>query len=378
MEGGLPRGRGRAGRGRRRTAAAGRVPTRTSSTTACSEISARRSSSTVSVTSRDAVGTPATTTMPMSPATSRSSTASLSPTKMSQSMPGCCWAKRARSGGSRWVPTVVEPPTRGRPEAGPLTCWTAATSSWARRKTRLPYSASTSPSAGSGCPTGRSEWPSRTFPDGVPGGRRRPSRRLRPSGVDPRMTEPLAVNGRRYPRPRRPVVVVCVDGSEDAYHERAITDGRMPFLERMLTAGAEVMMNDPGLLRAPTLFAKECRRQGRQRGRCTPGSAGPPPGLPLRPAAVPAPRGVQHRAGPDHLTPGLRQELALLTGDRSGELVGPRGERPARLRQIRGSFDRARGPPGPAVPPRRRRPRGRHRHRPVPRNPRSHRRNPPD
>ncbi|AJF69343.1 phosphonoacetate hydrolase [Streptomyces vietnamensis] len=111
------------------------------------------------------------------------------------------------------------------------------------------------------------------------------------------MTEPLTVNGRRYPRPRRPVVVVCIDGSEDAYHERAIADGRMPFLERMLAAGAdlraectmpsftnpnnlsiatgvppsvhgicgnyfydpqagaEVMMNDPELLRAPTLFA---------------------------------------------------------------------------------------------------------------------------
>ncbi|NLU69861.1 phosphonoacetate hydrolase [Streptomyces sp. HNM0574] len=109
---------------------------------------------------------------------------------------------------------------------------------------------------------------------------------------------PLEVNGRRYPWPDRPVVVVCVDGSEAAYHERAVADGRMPFLERMLERGAdlradcampsftnpnnlsiatgappsvhgicgnyfydpasdaEVMMNDPELLRADTLFAR--------------------------------------------------------------------------------------------------------------------------
>lgn len=118
------------------------------------------------------------------------------------------------------------------------------------------------------------------------------------------MTEPVAerldtieVNGRAYAWPGRPVVVVCIDGSEDAYHERAIADGRMPFTERMLREGsdlradctmpsftnpnnisiatgvppavhgicgnyfydtatdAEVMMNAPELLRAPTLFA---------------------------------------------------------------------------------------------------------------------------
>ncbi|MEW2625334.1 phosphonoacetate hydrolase [Streptomyces sp. NPDC048106] len=107
----------------------------------------------------------------------------------------------------------------------------------------------------------------------------------------------LTVNGRSYPRPGRPVVVVCVDGSEDAYHERAIADGLMPFTETMLehggdlrgecampsftnpnnlsiatgvppavhgicgnyfydtASGEEVMMNAPELLRAPTLFA---------------------------------------------------------------------------------------------------------------------------
>lgn len=117
--------------------------------------------------------------------------------------------------------------------------------------------------------------------------------------------EPLEINGRAYAWPRRPVVVVCVDGSEAAYHERAIADGRMPFLERMLArggdlradctmpsftnpnnvsiatgappsvhgicgnyfydqdAGTEVMMNDPELLRAGTLFAGFAERGAR-------------------------------------------------------------------------------------------------------------------
>ncbi|MFG2887534.1 phosphonoacetate hydrolase [Streptomyces sp. NPDC048297] len=111
----------------------------------------------------------------------------------------------------------------------------------------------------------------------------------------------IEVNGRRYAWPQRPVVVVCIDGSEPAYHERAIADGRMPFLEEMLRrgsdlradctmpsftnpnnlsiatgvppavhgicgnyfydagAGTEVMMNDPALLRVPTLFAEFSR-----------------------------------------------------------------------------------------------------------------------
>ncbi|MCX4531566.1 phosphonoacetate hydrolase [Streptomyces sp. NBC_00841] len=111
------------------------------------------------------------------------------------------------------------------------------------------------------------------------------------------VAEQFEVNGRGYAWPRRPVVVVCIDGSEDAYHERAIADGRMPFLERMLergsdlradctmpsftnpnnisiatgappavhgicgnyfydtTSGTEIMMNAPELLRVPTLFA---------------------------------------------------------------------------------------------------------------------------
>ncbi|MGW5119132.1 phosphonoacetate hydrolase [Streptomyces noursei] len=115
----------------------------------------------------------------------------------------------------------------------------------------------------------------------------------------------LTVNGRDYAWPARPVVVVCIDGSEDAYHERAVADGRMPFLAEMLRRGSdlradctmpsftnpnnlsiatgappsvhgicgnyfydpetggEVMMNDPALLRAPTLFAAFSARGAR-------------------------------------------------------------------------------------------------------------------
>lgn len=113
------------------------------------------------------------------------------------------------------------------------------------------------------------------------------------------MTTPasLTINGRRYAYPTQPVVVVCIDGSEPDYHERAIADGQMPYLASIRDSGtnlradsampsftnpnnlsiatgtppavhgicgnyfydrereAEVMMNDPGFLRAPTIFA---------------------------------------------------------------------------------------------------------------------------
>ena len=106
----------------------------------------------------------------------------------------------------------------------------------------------------------------------------------------------VRVNGREYAWPERPLVVVCIDGSEPDYHRMAIAAGRMPFLAGALERGAErlgdcvvpsftnpnnisivtgvppavhgicgnyfydperdaeVMMNEPHLLRAPTLF----------------------------------------------------------------------------------------------------------------------------
>lgn len=114
----------------------------------------------------------------------------------------------------------------------------------------------------------------------------------------------VSVNGRDYGWPGAPLVVVCVDGSEPGYSnsdgggyiERAIEAGVMPFLARVRESGTfatadcvvpsftnpnnlsivtgqppavhgicgnfyydsaadtEVMMNDPSLLRAPTIF----------------------------------------------------------------------------------------------------------------------------
>jgi phosphonoacetate hydrolase len=108
----------------------------------------------------------------------------------------------------------------------------------------------------------------------------------------------IEVNGRRYNLPRHRVVVVCVDGCEPAYLDRAVEAGAMPWLAsaRMAgtslvgdcvmpsftnpnnlsivtgappsvhgisgnyfwdpQAGVEVMMNDPKYLRAETILAR--------------------------------------------------------------------------------------------------------------------------
>src|SRR5262252_8782272 len=107
----------------------------------------------------------------------------------------------------------------------------------------------------------------------------------------------VAVNDRHYRLPRQPTVVVCVDGSEPCYIERAVEAGRAPWFGKVLTegtsllaecvvpsftnpnnlsivtgappavhgicgnyfldpdSGAAVMMNDARYLRAPTLLA---------------------------------------------------------------------------------------------------------------------------
>jgi len=115
----------------------------------------------------------------------------------------------------------------------------------------------------------------------------------------------IEVNGRRYRWPDRPLVVVCIDGSEPDYDEsdgggyieRAVAAGAMPYMQGMLESGtrrlaecampsftnpnnlsivtgvspavhgicgnffydsdanAEVMMNDPKFLRAGTILA---------------------------------------------------------------------------------------------------------------------------
>jgi len=120
--------------------------------------------------------------------------------------------------------------------------------------------------------------------------------------------ERLTVNGRGYAWPDRPLVVVCIDGSEPDYIERAIQAGAMPYLGGALAggssgtslladcvvpsftnpnnlsivtgvppavhgisgnyfydreSGAEVMMNDPKYLRAGTILAAFARAGAR-------------------------------------------------------------------------------------------------------------------
>ncbi|WP_326666007.1 phosphonoacetate hydrolase [Streptomyces sp. NBC_00385] len=107
----------------------------------------------------------------------------------------------------------------------------------------------------------------------------------------------FSVNGRTYAKSRRPVVVICIDGSEPDYHMEAMAAGRMPWLSKVLEGegtswpahcampaltnpnnvsiatgcppsvhgisgnyifdtelGEEVLMNDKRFLRVPTVF----------------------------------------------------------------------------------------------------------------------------
>lgn len=58
-------------------------------------------------------------------------------------------------------------------------------------------------------------------------------------------TKRVEVNGRDYAWPNRPLVVVCIDGCEPnyaasdggGYIERAVAEGAMPFMQRMLAGG---------------------------------------------------------------------------------------------------------------------------------------------
>ena len=47
----------------------------------------------------------------------------------------------------------------------------------------------------------------------------------------------VTVNGRSYKDPKKPVVIVCVDGSEPGYIERAAEAGVAPFLGRLQKEG---------------------------------------------------------------------------------------------------------------------------------------------
>ncbi len=112
-----------------------------------------------------------------------------------------------------------------------------------------------------------------------------------------RIGQDVSVNGRTYRWPKTPTVVVCIDGSEPGYIERAIEAGLAPNLDRLMKTGAnttalsvipsftnpnnisiitgrppavhgiagnyfydpatgeEVMMNDVRFMRAPTILA---------------------------------------------------------------------------------------------------------------------------
>ncbi len=112
-----------------------------------------------------------------------------------------------------------------------------------------------------------------------------------------RPTPTVTVNGRAYRAPERPTLVVCVDGSEPGYIEKAVEAGVAPWFQRVLAhgtsriadcvvpsftnpnnlsivtgappsvhgicgnyfldpeSGQEVMMNDPKFLRAGTILA---------------------------------------------------------------------------------------------------------------------------
>ncbi len=68
--------------------------------------------------------------------------------------------------------------------------------------------------------------------------------------------QPFTVNGREYRPPAEPVVVICVDGSEPAYHEMALAAGRMPWLSgvgRLGGAGPDGISNWPAHCAMPAL-----------------------------------------------------------------------------------------------------------------------------
>src|SRR2546429_8361675 len=53
--------------------------------------------------------------------------------------------------------------------------------------------------------------------------------------------EPIAINGRTYAWPPRPLVVVCVDGCEPDYIEQAFRAGAMPFLAPAAAEGTRLL-----------------------------------------------------------------------------------------------------------------------------------------
>ena len=122
--------------------------------------------------------------------------------------------------------------------------------------------------------------------------------------MDETVTLELTVNGINYRQPRKPIVVVCVDGGDATYYEQGLKDGILPNLRRFMDngfsdladgvvpsftnpnnlsivtgtppaihgisgnffldpkSGKTVMMNNPDFLRVETLFAAYSRIGG--------------------------------------------------------------------------------------------------------------------
>jgi phosphonoacetate hydrolase len=59
--------------------------------------------------------------------------------------------------------------------------------------------------------------------------------------VQSRIGAAVEANGRRYRLPKEPTVVVCIDGSEPGYIERAVERGLAPNLDRLMRTGANLL-----------------------------------------------------------------------------------------------------------------------------------------
>ncbi|MBH67644.1 MAG: phosphonoacetate hydrolase [Rhodospirillaceae bacterium] len=57
------------------------------------------------------------------------------------------------------------------------------------------------------------------------------------------MEKIVNVNGRDYRWPRKTLIVICIDGSEPDYIEKAVQEGVMPFTEKMIREGADLRVN---------------------------------------------------------------------------------------------------------------------------------------
>ena len=183
------------------------------------------------------------------------------------------------------------------------------------------------------------------------------------------MTPAIELNGVAYQWPKRPVVVVCIDGGDPAYFERGLSDGILPNIRRFRQngfsavahgvmpsytnpnnmsivtgspqsvhgisgnyfldpeTGREHMMNDPVFLRSETLLEKILRRGGEGRRDHGERQASPSPGS---------------RAG---LRKRLRQlllrEVGHLHHGRERHRERARSDRPAPARRVLGRSPRS-------------------------------------